>query len=113
MQATFYTRREVIGATMIVIVMTRWAVADLVGYVKDRARKDPAADQYREIRIPALSETEEEAEGETPDALGRTVPGRSYWPGVVSEGAAPKHPRKQHGTDLGRHVWTAAARRGR
>lgn len=86
-QSTFYTRREVIGATLIVIVMTRWAVGDLAGYVKALSEKDPAADQYREIRIPALSETPEEAEGWTPDALGRTEPGRSYWPGVVSEAA--------------------------
>ncbi len=85
LQTTFYTRREVIGATLIVIVMTRWAVGDLVGYVKEKAAKDPAADQYREIRIPALSETEKEAEGETPDALGRTEPGKSYWPGIVTE----------------------------
>lgn len=82
---TFYTRREVIGATLIVIVMTRWAVGDIVGYVKAKAKEDPAADQYREIRIPALSETEEEAEGETPDALGRTEAGKSYWPGIVTE----------------------------
>ena len=84
-QSTFYTRREVIGATLIVIVMTRWSVGDLVGYAQKMAAKDPAADQFREIRIPALSETGEEAQGSVPDALGRTEPGRSYWPSVVTE----------------------------
>lgn len=84
-QSTFYTRRELIGATMIVVVMTRWAVGDLVGYLRKAAQADPHADQFREIRIPALSETEEERGDSAPDALGRSQPGRTFWPGVVSE----------------------------
>jgi len=49
-----YTRLEENGA--IVIIMTRWREDDLAGRVLQAAKDDPEADQWVELRLPALAE---------------------------------------------------------
>lgn len=64
-----YTRLEENGA--VVIIMTRWTEDDLAGRLLQAAKDDPEADQWVELRLPALAE---EA-----DPLGRAE-GEALWP---------------------------------
>jgi len=63
-----YTRLEEDGA--IVIIMTRWSEDDLAGRVLRMAAADPDADQWVELRLPALAEED--------DPLGRPE-GAALW----------------------------------
>jgi len=63
-----YTRLEENGA--IVIIMTRWSEDDLAGRVLRLAAADPEADQWVELRLPALAEED--------DPLGRPE-GAALW----------------------------------
>ena len=54
--STFYTRLEKNAA--IVILMTRWHEDDLAGRLLDKAAKDPDADKWEVISLPAISEEE-------------------------------------------------------
>lgn len=58
------------------IVNTRWALADLVGFVLDSARANPDGDQWEVINLPALAVEN--------DPLGR-APGEALWPERYSE----------------------------
>lgn len=64
-----YTRLEGRGA--VVLIMTRWADADLTGRLLRAAQDDPTADQWQIVHLPALAEDD--------DQLGR-APGEALWP---------------------------------
>jgi len=49
----FYTRRQP-NSNIAVIISTRWAADDLPGYLLDLQDKDPNADRWRVIEIPAF-----------------------------------------------------------
>lgn len=60
--STFYTRQE--GATAIIIIMTRWHTADLVGQLlEEQQRKEEAGetniDEWEVIRFPAIADEDE------------------------------------------------------
>jgi len=71
--STARTRLEPGG--VVLMIMTRWNQDDLAGRVLARAKADPRAEQWEEVRLPALAEPTIEK----PDALGR-LPGEALWP---------------------------------
>ena len=52
--STLYTRQE--GEGCILITLTRWHEDDLAGRLLDLAKKDPAADQWEVLSLPAIAE---------------------------------------------------------
>jgi predicted phage terminase large subunit-like protein len=60
----------------VVVIMTRWHPLDLVGQLLELAERDPLADQWEQLTLPALA-------GEN-DPLGR-APGQALWPERFSE----------------------------
>jgi hypothetical protein len=54
--STLYTRQEKDGA--ILITLTRWHEDDLAGRLLELAKKDPAADQWEVLTLPAVREEE-------------------------------------------------------
>jgi predicted phage terminase large subunit-like protein len=54
--STLYTRQENNGS--ILLTMTRWHEDDLAGRLLDLAKKDPKADQWEVLTLPALVEDE-------------------------------------------------------
>lgn len=56
-QSTFSTRTEP-GAS-IIIIMTRWNEDDLVGRLLKEAEEDEYADQWKELKLPAIAEKDE------------------------------------------------------
>lgn len=75
--STFYTRLEKNAA--IVILMTRWHEDDLAGRLLDRMAKDPEADKWEVISLPAISEETR------PQFDPRTGPGLALWPNKYNE----------------------------
>jgi len=71
--STARTRLEPGGVVM--LIMTRWNQDDLAGRVLARAKADPRAEQWDELRLPAIAEPTIEI----PDALGRST-GTALWP---------------------------------
>lgn len=61
----------------IVLINTRWHLADVSGYLKKKAKDDPEADQWRSISIPAILD-------EKSAALLELEEGTSYWPELWS-----------------------------
>jgi hypothetical protein len=70
--STFRTRRQ--KDASILVIATRWHEADLSGKLIELAEKDPKADQWEVINLPALSEEDIE-----PYDL-RTEQGQALWP---------------------------------
>lgn len=75
--STLLTRKE--GRGCILVIMTRWHEDDLVGRLLDLAKKDPLADQWEVLNLPALFEEESACEGDV-----RSV-GQALWPKKYSE----------------------------
>lgn len=75
--STFRTRKQ--KGAAILITMTRWHEDDLVGWLLDLAEKNPKADQWEVLSLPALSE-----ETLSPYDL-RTGPGQALWPDEFPE----------------------------
>lgn len=57
--STFHTRRED-NSSAIILTVTRWHKDDLAGRLLAKAAKDPKADQWRVISLPAIREKYEE-----------------------------------------------------
>ena len=74
--STLYTRQEK-GAS-ILLAQTRWHEDDLAGRLLGLARKDPSADQWEVISLPAICEGEGRADGDPREE------GMALWPGRYS-----------------------------
>lgn len=74
--STFYTRLEKEGA--IVICATRWHEDELIGRLLERAQKDPDADQWEVLNLPAICE----GDGNPLDP--RSI-GDALWPNKYNE----------------------------
>lgn len=68
--STAYTRLE--GNGKVILVLTRWNEDDLAGRLLEKAKSDPAADQWTKVILPAVSE------GEKPDYDDRDI-GEPLW----------------------------------
>lgn len=71
------TRLEPGGS--IVLLMTRWHLEDLAGWLLEEARSNPDAEQWTLIHMPAIAEAPDPELGIGPDLLGR-APGEALWP---------------------------------
>lgn len=58
----------------ILLIMTRWHLDDLAGRLLEQARRDPEADQWVEVRLPALAEETDRIPEEW------RAPGEALWP---------------------------------
>ena len=56
------TRLNDLNKSAVILVMTRWHVNDLAGQLLKRAKKDPNADQWEVVCLPALAYTPRERE---------------------------------------------------
>ena len=90
--STLYTRLERAGG--LCLTMTRWHEDDLAGRLLDRAKSDPAADQWTVVNLPALCE---EKSGYDPRELGDAL-----WPWKY-----PKTTMQAIKASVGTKVWNA------
>lgn len=74
--STLYTRLEKDGC--ILLTLTRWHEDDLAGYLLDLARKDPSADQWTVVTLPAVCE-------DPPAPYDTRKPGKALWPAKYDE----------------------------
>jgi len=72
--STFYTRRDTMDAA-IILTLTRWHEDDLAGRLLKLAKKDPKADQWRVIRLPAIADEDSIKNEYDPRELGEPL-----WP---------------------------------
>ena len=94
--STLRTRLEPAGR--IVLCMTRWHEDDLAGRLLQRAREEPAADQWQVVSLPAIALAKP---GEAEDPLGRQ-PGEALDPARYPVGAL-----LQIKASIGSRDWTA------
>lgn len=73
---TSAARTRLSPGAAVILIMTRWHPLDLAGQLLDLAKKDPQADQWDALVLPALAEAG--------DLLGR-LPGEALWPERFSE----------------------------
>jgi predicted phage terminase large subunit-like protein len=74
----FVLRTRLQPNAAVILVLTRWHEDDLAGRLLKAAKEDPAADQWIELKLPALAEDD--------DPLGRAL-GEPLWPGQYSREA--------------------------
>jgi predicted phage terminase large subunit-like protein len=55
--STFYTRKE--GSAKILIIITRWHEADIVGVLEFLQKNDPTAEKWDMLSLPAIAEKDE------------------------------------------------------
>ncbi|MFU8803623.1 MAG: phage terminase large subunit [Bradymonadaceae bacterium] len=58
----------------ILVIMTRWHEQDLVGKLLDQAKNNPKADQWEELKLPAIAEESDTHPGDPRE------PGEALWP---------------------------------
>lgn len=83
-QSTFYTRQTgfsngKVGSARILLCMTRWHDDDLAGRLLKLAKEEPDADQWKVIRIPALSDLDSISRGMSGSGDPRSEEDQGLW----------------------------------